>query len=271
MPDFEFATIKVVPHNPTHHDPVNVGVILYDPGRGVAFRKITDNWPEVRRRTGFRYNPGKDEASEQGPFEVRHDYLRDLEENQFRDSMVVTPPKILSHFETHREALDWVYSMEVGLPQLGAGKGGRGGRRAAALLAAKIAAAGFPRECYRKAHEFGPGRPPAVRFPNVFFKGGKPHTALFAASLAAPGPSRAVKARLFEVHAIREWSGSSPAFAMCVAQEKRHVDAGRPGVRSILGLLDKMGVETVYRDGIDGRLQKIERAVSTPGAMRRGG
>lgn len=122
MPDFEFATIRVVPYSPTHPDPLNIGVILHDPGKGVAFRKITNNWPEVRRRTGFRYNPGENDASEQGPFKVRRNYLEDLVAGQFHDSLVVTPPKILSHFETGREALDWVYSAEVGYPQLGAKK-----------------------------------------------------------------------------------------------------------------------------------------------------
>ena len=53
MPDFEFATIRVVPYAPARPDPLNIGVILHDPDKGVAFRKITDNWPEVRRRTGF--------------------------------------------------------------------------------------------------------------------------------------------------------------------------------------------------------------------------
>lgn len=270
MTDFEFATIKVVPHNSTHHDPLSIGVILYDPDKGVAFRKITDNWPEVRRRTGFRYNPGKDDASEQGPFEVRRNYLRDLAENQFHDSMVVSPPKILSHFETPGEAMDWVYSMEVGLPQLDGRKSGRAGR-ADVLLDEKITAAGFPRQCYKKIHEFGLGRPPAVRFPNVFFRNDEPYMALFAASLAAPGPSSSIKARLFEVHEIRRWSGSSPAFAMCVVQDERHVDTGRLDVRNSLGLLDRMEVEAVYWDGIDSKLQEIKRAVSPHGIMQYGG
>ena len=271
MPDYEFATIRVVPHNATHRDTLNIGVILYDPDRGVAFRRITDNWPEVRRRTGFRYNPGRNDESEQGPFEVRRNYLRDLAENQFRDSMVVTAPKILSHFETHAEALDWLYSMEAGLPQLGGGKGRRIGRPGV-LLGKKIAAAGFPRECYKRAHKFDLGRPlSAVRFPNVLFRGGEPYMALFAVSLAAPSLSSAIKARLFEVHAIREWSGSRPSFAACVVQDERHVDAARPDVRSSLGLLDRLGVETVYWDGIDGRLQRIKEAVSPPGAALRGG
>ena len=271
MPDYEFATIKVVPHSPDHHDTLNIGVILYDPDKGVAFRRITNNWPEVRRRTGFRYNPGRNDESEQGPFEVRRNYLRDLAENQFRDSMVVTPPKTLSHFETHAEALDWAYSMEVGLPQLGGRKGRQAGRPGA-LLGEKIAAAGFPQGCYKKTHEFDLGRPPAaVRFPNVFFRGGEPYMALFAASLAASNLLGAVKARLFEVQAIREWSGSRPAFAMCAVQDERHVDAARPDVRSSLGLLDRLGVETVYWDGIDGRLQEIKGAVSRPDTARRGG
>lgn len=269
MPDFEFATIKVVPHNTTHHDPINIGVILYDPDRGIAFRKITNNWPEVRRRTGFRYNPGKNDESEQGPFEVGRNYLRDLAENQFRDSMEVTPPKILSHFETHKEALDWLYSMEVGLPQLD-GRKNRPAERPSTLLDEKIAAVGFPRDCYKKSHEFDLGRPTAVRFPNVFFRDDEPYMALFAVSLAAANLSNTVKARLCEVHAIREWSDSSPTFAMCAIQAERQVDRSKLDANTF-GLLDKLEVETVYWDGLDSRLQEIKRAVSPLGIVQYGG
>lgn len=271
MPSFEFSTIVVVPHSPTHHDTLNIGVILYDPDGGVAFRKITDNWPEVRRRTGFRYNPGRDEATVQGPFTVKRGYLRDLVESQFRDSIVVTPPKILSHFAAHREALDWIYSAEVGLPPLGAEVDGWNGGTYA-LLDERIGRAGFPRECHSRNHEFGLGGRLAVRFPHVFLGGGKPHTALFAASLDAPDLPRIVMARLFEVHAIRRWSGLGPSFAMCTAQDEQDAAAAAvvPDVRDTLALLGRMGVDTVYRDGIDAMLQGIKRAVLPPGAGRGG-
>ena len=77
MTNCQVSTIMVVPHDGVHHDTLNVGVILYDPDRNVAYRKVTDNWAEVRRRTGFRYNAGRGEGV-QGPYSVGDNYLENL-------------------------------------------------------------------------------------------------------------------------------------------------------------------------------------------------
>lgn len=135
MTNCQVSTIMVVPHDGVHHDTLNVGVILYDPDKNVAYRKVTDNWAEVRRRTGFRYNAGRGEGV-QGPYSVGDNYLENLVRGQVRDSLVVTPPKTLMEFATHGEALEWAYASRVGVPPANDGAG--------AWLREAIAGAGFP-------------------------------------------------------------------------------------------------------------------------------
>ena len=252
MTNCQVSTIMVVPHDGVHHDTLNVGVILYDPDRNVAYRKVTDNWAEVRRRTGFRYNAGRGEGV-QGPYSVGDDYLENLARDQVRDSLVVTPPKTLMEFATHGEALEWAYASRVGVPPANGGEG--------AWLREAIAGAGFPGGCYREEHEFGlEGCACPVRFPNVFFEDGAPRAALFAASLSAPGSHAAIKERLCEIHAIRQWSGARPGFVMCAEEEERDVDKGGPGVRGVLDLVARWGVASVYRDGLGRELGRMRAA-----------
>ena len=266
MPDCEFSTITVAPHGPAHPDPVNIGVILYDPGTNTAYRRVTDNWDEVRRRTGFVYIPGRDEQAVQGPFRVGDDYLKNLVEGQVRDRLVVSPPRNLMPFETHEAALEWVYSMQVGVPDSGGG--------AAARLRGEIARAGFPPGCYKRTHEFDLDGP-AVRVPNVFFAGSRPRNALFALSFAAPGSHAAARMALGKVRTVRELAGLDVEFSACIVQDEHEVDKGRTDVRGCTGLLDKWGVECVYWDGVGDMLGRIRRAVlphpSAPGRRRLGG
>ena len=70
MPSCQFSAIQAIPSDLGAHTPANVGVILYDPSRNIAYRKLTDNWQEVFRITGFRYSPRDGEPAEQGPFSV---------------------------------------------------------------------------------------------------------------------------------------------------------------------------------------------------------
>lgn len=51
MADYTFSTVKIVAHA-MRGEPVNVGVVLYDPAKRLLYRRITDNWAEVRRRAG---------------------------------------------------------------------------------------------------------------------------------------------------------------------------------------------------------------------------
>lgn len=258
MPDCQFSTIMVAPHGPAHPDPVNIGVILYDPDTNTAYRKITDNWDEVRRRTGYTYIPGRDEQTVQGPFRVEDDYLKNLVEGQVLDRLVVTHPRNLMSFETHEAALEWVYNMQVGVPDSGGGAGAR--------LRKEIAKAGFPPGCYRRSYEIDLDGP-AVRLSNVFFAGSEPRSSLFALSLASPGSYTAARMALGKVRAARELAGLAVEFSACIVQVESEVDKSRMHVRKSIELLDKWDVEGVYWDGVGDKLGRIRRVVSPPPAL----
>ena len=66
MPDYQFSTVKVVPQS-ARRGPVAVGVMLYDPARGEIYRRFTDDWDEVRRRTGLAGLPDIRSVTEEGP------------------------------------------------------------------------------------------------------------------------------------------------------------------------------------------------------------
>lgn len=261
MPDCQFSTITVAPHGPGHPDPVNVGVIVYDPCTNTAYRKVTDNWEEVHRRTGYRYIPGRDEPAEQGPFKVGDGYLQSLADGQVLDRLVVSQPKSLMHFDTSEEALEWVYSMQVGVPPRG---GGRGQGGAAARLRDMIARAGFG-GCYKADYEIDLGGP-AVRLPNVFLAGSEPRSALFALSLDSPDSHAEARVALGAVRAVRELAGLDVEFSACIAQAEHEADKGGECARRSLELLRKWNVECVYWDGLGAKLEGIRRALVLPQA-----
>ena len=117
MHDYQFSTIKVVPQS-ARKEPVAVGVILYDPKRGEIYRKFTDNWDEVRRRTGLATLPDIRSITKEGPIKVAGGgrYLADLAENQFPDALLVTRPNNLMPFDTPLDALEWTFGTHIGLP-----------------------------------------------------------------------------------------------------------------------------------------------------------
>ena len=262
MPGCQFSTVRVVPHDLGRHAPANVGVILYDPGKNIAYRKITDNWQEVYRITGFRYKPGAAEAAEQGPFDVEDNYLENLVKGQFMDSLRVAPPRSLMHFDTHEEALEWTYNSQVSIAALDGGKNGRADA-AAVLLRKKIEMASFPKWSYKATYRFDLGRPPAMPFPNVFFKGDRPYKALFAVSLSAPRSYAIVKKRMCEVETIRRQAAATPAFGMCTIPPRREIDMGKPHVHNSLDLAKEWDVEDIPWDMVDEELEEIRTTVST--------
>lgn len=263
MPRCQFSTIQVVPHDPGRYASANVGVILYDPGENIAYRKLTDNWQEVHRITGFRYRPGSAEAAEQGPFSVGDGYLENLSKGQFMDSLRVTPPKNLMPFDTHEEALGWTYDSQVSIAAAAGGKNRRAGP-ADIQLREKIREVHFPKGCYRQACEFDLGRPPAMRFPNVFLADGRPYRALFAVSLAAQRAYATVKKRVCEAVTIRRQGAVKVTFGMCTIQTRRQVDRGRPHVADILDLVEEWNVDSIHWDMLDGELAEMRSAVSQP-------
>ena len=259
MPDYQFSTIKVVPQS-ARKEPVAVGVILYDPARGVIYRRFTDNWDEVRRRTGLANLPDIRSVTEEGPIGVGDNYLVTLSENQFPDTLLVTPPNNLMPFDTPDDALEWTFGAHVGLPPR-AGVDGTSGRRADALLAERIAAAGFAAGSYKCRYRFNL-HPPHVVFPHVFLRGAVPHIALFAVSAQSGSAASIIKSRICDIASIRKWTSTKAAFRMCAVEARGDDGWKRPAVRSSLALLGKWNVGVVYRDGLDDALSQIRDEVS---------
>lgn len=252
MGDYEFSTIKIVPHA-ARGESINVGVLLYDRGTRLLHRRLTGNWDEVRRRAGTESLPDLGAAAEPGPSRAGDGCLESLAENSM-GSLVITAPRPLMPFGTPRAALDWVFRSQVGVPD------GGGGRAAGAdsVLAGLVRDAEFPRGCCRRGHELGNGRV-SIRFPYVFCRGGSPFAAMFAVSLSQEHALAAIKERLYDIVSIREWHGRGIEFMMFAAQERGEVDAARGDVRNGLGMLGERGVGVVYADGIRGALGRLRR------------
>ena len=259
MHDYQFSTIKVAPQS-AHREPVAVGVILYDPKKGEIYRKFTDNWDEVRRRTGLATLPDLRSVTDEGPVEAGDDYLADLSANQFPDTLLVTRPCNLMPFDTPRDALDWTFGTHVGLPPRIDG-GPASGRRADGMLGGRIAAMKFVPGSYRRRYAFRLD-PLRIRFPHVFLKDGVPREALFAASISSRSATNAIRRRICDIASIRKWHGGSVGFRMCAVESARDARRAGPPVRETMGLLDKWGIGVVYWDGVDDMLGQIREIVS---------
>lgn len=260
MPDYEFSTIKIVPQS-ARREPVAVGVILYDPKKGEIYRRFTDNWDEVRRRTGLATLPDIRSITEEGPIRVGDDYLANLSANQFPDTLLVTRPNNLMPFDTPRDALEWIFAAHVGLPPRPGDDGSRPCRRADAMLGGRIAAMGFAAGSYRHRYEFRLDSL-RIRFPHVFLKDGVPRDALFAASVASRSAADAIRRRICDVASIKRWHDADVAFRMCAVESRHDAEKSVSPVRETMGLLDKWDIDVVYWDGVDDALAKIRDGVS---------
>ena len=258
MPNYQFSTIKVVPQS-AQREPVAVGVILYDPAKGEIYRKFTDNWNEVRRRTGLANLPDIRSVTEEGPIRVGDDYLAALSDNQFPDTLHVTPPNSLMPFDTPGAALEWTFGAHVGLSPRAGDSGS--GRRADEMLVERIAAFGFAIGSYMHRYRFNL-RPAYVVFPHVFLKDGSPCDALFAVSAQSGSAATIIKNKICDIASIRKWIGPKPAFRMCAAEARDDDGWKRPAVRRALALLDRWDVGIVYRDGLDDALSQIQKEAS---------
>ena len=260
MPNYQFSTIKVVPQS-AHKEPVAVGVILYDPKRGEVHRRFTDNWEEVRRRTGLASLPDIGPMAEEGPVKVADSYLATLSENQFPDTLFVTRPNNLMPFDTPRDALDWIFGMHVGLPARPDDHDAPG-QRADTLLGERIRAVGFAPGSYKWRYEFSRRRPP-VRFPHVFLRDAVPRIAMFAVSVRSASATDTIKSRIGDIASIEKWHMKEVSFMMWAAGTKDSDELAGSVTRGIVERLEKWDVEVVYRDGIGDALARIRDSISS--------
>ena len=255
MGDYTFSTIKLVPEA-ARGESVNIGILLYDPSQGLLYRRLTDNWDEVRRRAGIGSLPDLGDVPEKSPARVDGNYLASLAESAL-GGIVITMPRPLMPFDTHQAAIEWVFRSQVGVP-------GGGRRRAAgadAVLAGLVREAKFPNGRCRRGHRFGNGRV-SIRFPYVFGRDGTPAAAMFAVSFAQAHALARIKQRLYDILSIREWHGDGIEFAMFAVQDRGDVDPLDGDVRNGLEMLSDRQVDVVYMDGIREALGRIRRLVA---------
>ena len=255
MGDYTFSTIKLVPQA-ARGEPVNIGILLYDPAQRLLYRRLTDNWDEVRRRAGVASLPDLGAVLEESPTRADDGCLASLAENSL-GGIVITAPRPLMPFDTHQAALEWVFRSQVGVPD--------GGRRRAAgadsVLAGLVSEAEFPRGSCRRGHRFGSGGV-SIRFPYVFGRDGTPSAAMFAVSFAQAHALARIKQGLYDILSIREWHGDGIEFAMFAAQNRGDVDPRDSDVRNGLEMLRDRRVDVVYMDGIREALGRIRRLVA---------
>lgn len=259
MPDYQFSTIKIVPQS-AHKEPVAIGVILYDPEKGEAYRKFTDNWPEVRRRTGLPTLPDLGAMAEKGPVKVCDDYLNAVSEDQFPDSLLVTRPNNLMPFDTPHDALEWTFGTHVGLPAR-KGKRNAPSRRVDALLREQILTMQFPAGSYRRRYEFNT-MSPSVMFPHVFLRDAVPYVALFAVFVKSPSATSIIRSMIGDIASIEKWHTTDVSFKMWAAEAKDGDDLASSPAHSMAERLKKWNVNVVYQDGIRDVLTEIKDRMS---------
>ena len=261
MPAYTFSTVKIVAHA-VRGEPVNVGVLLYDPARRLLYRRITDNWAEVRRRTGIESLPDLGALSKPGPVDADDGCLDDLSNNAPPSGIVVTRPRALVPFDGYRDALEWAFNSQISVPD---GEGAQEAEIADGIMVGLVRDARFPPGCYSRWHMFSDAKVP-IRFPHVFKKGGAPHAAVFPVSLDGQDALARTEQRLYEIMSIREWTGCRMDFTMFAVRGGGGPPAARPGASRCVAMAEARGVAVAHGDGIRGVLDGIRRRVAPPPA-----
>ena len=259
MPDYQFSTIKAVPQS-ARKEPVAIGVIIYDPKKGEAYRKFTDNWPEVRRRTGMPTFPDLKAMAKEDPIKVSDGYLDALSGDKFPDSLLVTRPNNLMPFYTPHDALEWTFETHVGLPAR-EDKRDALSQRVDTLLREQIMTMQFPTGSYRQRYEFNI-KSPSVMFPHVFLKDAVPYVALFAVSVKSTSATTVIKSRIGDIASIEKWHTTDVSFKMWAAGAKDGDDLALSAAHGMAERLEKWNVEVVYQYGVRDVLAEIKDRVS---------
>lgn len=261
MPAYAFSTVKIVAHA-VRDEPVNIGILLYDPARRLLYRRITDNWEEVRRRTGIESLPDLGALSKRGPVDAEDGCLDALSNSTLPSGIVVTRPRALTPFDGHLDALEWAFNSQISVPD---GEGAQEAEIADGIMAGLVRDARFPHGCYSRWHEFSGAKVP-IRFPHVFKKGGAPHAAVFPVSLDGQAALARTEQRLYEIMSIREWTDYKIDFTMFAVHGGGGPRAVAPDASKCVAMAEARGVAVAHGDGIRGVLDGIRRRVAPPPA-----
>lgn len=254
MSKYRFSTIKLVP-DLVRDEPINIGVVLHDLGTKTAYHKITENWAEVNRRTQICGIPDLGNISQSGAVPVDDEYLDKLSHKRFQDSLVITAPRPIASDDVAEDVLSFLFESQISLPLCRSldteiGK----------IVDAIVERIAFPAGSCKAQYTFD-GIVEIKEFPYAFLQGDVLHACIFYLSLGDVRSPTDVRARLFDIHRIRESSSSNTSFMAFEAQDEGHVRPEQGHVGESLALLAKFNIPVVYRDRAEDGLRKIRDAV----------
>lgn len=255
MPKYRFSTIKLVP-DLVRDEPINIGVVLHDLEKKVAYHKITENWAEVRRRTRIDGMPELGGISESGAVPVDDEYLDKLSHKQFQDSLVITEPVPVAANDAVESTLSRLFQSQISLPDPRSHS-----TKISKIVDEAVKAAEFPAGSCKSKYTFS-GVVESKEFPYVFLKGKAPHTGIFYLSLDNARAPDDVRARMFDIHRIRESPECDVSFEAFCVQDRGKVLHEKSHVRDSISLSKKFNLPVVYRDEAEDELRRIRSAVS---------
>lgn len=255
MPKYRFSTIKLVP-DLVRDEPINIGVVLHDLGKKIAYHKLTENWAEVNRRTQISDIPDLGNISQSEAVHVDDEYLHKLSHKRFPDSLTITEPRPIASDDAVEDVLSFLFESQISLPL----------RRSpddeiCTIVDAIVGRIGFPAGSCRAKYTFD-NMAEIREFPYAFLKGDAPHTCIFYTSLGDAYSPTDARARLFDIHRIRESPNLNTSFMAFEVQDESQVKQEKSHVGESLALLAKFNIPVVYRDRAEDELRKIRDAVS---------
>ena len=100
--------------------------------------------------------------------------------------------------------------------------------------------------------------------------GAAPCAALFAVSVRSASAAGIIKGRICDIASIEKWHTRDVSFKMWAAEARDGSELAKSVSRGIAKMLEKWGVEVVYRDGIADALAKIRDRMSPAPSARLG-
>lgn len=268
MNSYAFSTVKIVP-DLARDEPVNIGVILLDADNNKVYRRFTENWDEVKRRTGVGRLPNTHKTVDA----VDDDrYLEELSSRGPRDSLVVTKPRPVARIKAPQETLDVLFGVQISLPETHPQES-RALRQFSRSLDDMIKRTGFPAKSYERRYAF---RETVAdrKFPYVFLKGEFPYLGIDYLSLSAGNVLDTTKIKSCDIGLIRGSQTKPRAglqktdFKIFAAQDRDEVDTRENRVRKSLEVLEFSKIPLVYKGDSGHELDRICKTVSV--AARRG-
>ena len=245
MLKYQFSTVKLI-SSLVRDEPINIGVILYDSEKNIAYPKFTKNWKEVSRRTNISTLPGLTKILDLKFINTNKDYLNILSSNKTQDSLFVTKPRPISIIGTPAKTIEVLFSTQISLPPkdtMNRIKVNMSHNWLKNIITKK----NFPNETYGEKYKFD-----AIlnkKFPYVFLKNGFPYFGIDYLSLHPTNVIVTVKTKSFDINFIRnsQQPKQQTKFHLFSTQEKDEIDLNNKYVQHGIELLRKSDIPLIYK------------------------